>query len=115
MIPNNFSNTKVLWIRTSTSLDTFVGTQWPYANIDCAVTVYADFPPIPVMDEPIDQRFNPRFWAKWFREFLIDLRPKVCQPLCVRLTTYRRNFVNLSRSGPPKIREWKMKNWIQAL
>jgi hypothetical protein len=86
-------------------------TQWP-----SFVTVTYSRPTIPIVQETIDERYNPRYWARWFREFLEALRPVPLKRLSIKASrTFRPFFLSNVRSGPPKIREWKMKNWIQTL
>src|SRR5271170_3637705 len=65
---------------------------------------------------PPDPCKNPKNWALWFREFLMSIIPQreehtVCakEPIRHLRQAYR------CRSGTIPIREWKMKNWIQAL
>lgn len=62
-----------------------------------------------------DDLHNPKFWAKWFREFLCALRPsraesKLAVPQPQWLTVVAR-----CRSAPLQVREWKMKLWKQRL
>src|SRR5271156_2388348 len=66
--------------------------------------------------EPPDPCKDPKNWALWFREFLAQVCPprkevmlRAMEPIRHLRQTYR------CRSGTTPSREWKMKNWIQAL
>ena len=79
---------------------TTVTLQWPYWE--------------PISSEPEldqDQRFNKKFWAQWFREFLFALRPANMEELKVPKPPSLSIEVRC-RSGPI-VREWKLKTWKQ--
>src|SRR5271154_7598766 len=67
------------------------------------------------IEEP-DPRKDPKMWKLWFAEFL----KLVCPPrkeILVRAMepTWLLRHFHRCRSGTIPIREWKMKNWVQAL
>src|SRR5271157_4904141 len=77
---------------------------------------YAYYSMGPSKIEDPDPRKNPKNWALWFREFLTSLFPSRCDEIMnpVKLVQPVR-IIPRCRSGTIPIREWKMKNWIQAL
>lgn len=84
--------------------------QWPHFS----GTLYTYNGPPPT-EEFFDDCTNPKMWAQWFREFLTEhLSRFVKHP--VQFAAFRKLLIRpRCRSGPLRIREWKMKLWIQAL
>lgn len=64
---------------------------------------------------PLEDRKNPKFWAIWFREFLDSLAPRPLEQAMLPANPLPVKPVPHCRSGPLPVREWKMKNWVQAL
>jgi len=75
---------------------------------------YAYYQMGPSKIEDPDPRKNPKNWALWFREFLKLVFPSRREELLLvkRLMPVRIDIH--CRSGTIH-REWKMKNWVQAL
>ena len=72
---------------------------------------------VPATPERPDPRKNPKNWALWFREFLalVCLR---CEQPTIRATRIVYDWLAgqvRCRSGTLPTREWKMKDWVQAL
>ena len=92
-------------------------TQVPTGGWDTYDSVaYAYYSMGPSKVEPLDPRKNPKNWALWFREFLASIFPGLrneavipAEPVLLAV------IVRRCRSGTMPVREWKMKNWIQAL
>jgi len=76
---------------------------------------YAYYRTGPSKIEELDPRKNPKNWALWFREFLKLIFP--VRDLAIRdVTPVAGPPVRIHcRSGTLPVREWKMKNWVQAL
>lgn len=73
----------------------------------------------PAATEIYDERYNPKAWAQWMREFLFELfgeqgrsNDGVERNATVSL---RSPVVVRIRSACLLVREWKMKRWVQAL
>lgn len=83
---------------------------------DEQAVAYAYYRMGPSKTDEVDPRKDPKNWKIWFKEFLMSLFPsrfdeimepaKLIQPV---------RIVPRCRSGTLPIREWKMKNWVQAL
>jgi hypothetical protein len=67
-------------------------------------------------EEPsLDRRKDPKAWALWFREFLKLLYPvRELVEAAIEPEFYAK-LEHRCRAGTLPAREWKMKNWIQAL
>lgn len=61
-----------------------------------------------------EDRWNPKMWAQWFREFLAGHLPQR-QEVVAAVSTSRAVHGACARSRPLRQREWKMKLWKQAL
>ena len=68
-----------------------------------------------------DERTNPKFWARWFREFLFEIYGYVLDALILYIPIGGLGMsTNSSQSRRPRdnpllLREWKFKNWCQGL
>jgi hypothetical protein len=69
----------------------------------------------PSKAEPLDPRKNPKNWALWFREFLALIFPRVRMEVMTPAEPTLPRLAYRCRSGTTPVREWKMKNWVQAL
>jgi hypothetical protein len=76
-----------------------------YANSYCS----------PSKPEPPNPRKDPKNWALWFREFLAEIFPRVRMEILTPAEPILQRLAYRCRSGTIPIREWKMKNWVQAL
>ncbi len=54
-------------------------------------------------------------WALWFREFLSSIFPGICKEIVLPMEPILPSRLVRCRSGTLPVREWKMKNWVQAL
>ena len=78
-------------------------------------TRYNDSYYVPSKPEPPNPRKDPKNWALWFREFLDLIFPRVRMEVLLPAEPILPKLSYRCRSGTIPIREWKMKNWIQAL
>lgn len=79
------------------------------------VTMNVSNGPVPIDKFPIyEDRWNPRMWAQWFREFLAEHLPKR-REVVAAVSTSRAVRGACARSQTLRQREWKMKLWKQAL
>jgi hypothetical protein len=60
----------------------------------------------------LEDRYNPKMWAQWFREFLFAFLPSVTEYLAVPLVRWSQ-VDRRCRSAPVMAREWKLKLWKQ--
>jgi hypothetical protein len=65
--------------------------------------------------EPPNPLKDPKNWALWFREFLALVFPRVRMEVLMPPEPILKRLAYRCRSGTIPIREWKMKNWVQAL
>jgi hypothetical protein len=65
--------------------------------------------------EPPNPRKDPKNWALWFREFLALIYPRVRMEVATPAEPVLPRLAYRCRSGTTPVREWKMKNWVQAL
>lgn len=70
---------------------------------------------LPLKPEPPNPLKDPKNWALWFREFLALIFPRVRMEVLMPPEPILKRLAYRCRSGTIPIREWKMKNWVQAL
>jgi hypothetical protein len=86
----------------------------PYDCTCIAIPLGNFFPSTPEPPSE-DQRHNRKFQALWFREFIDSISAKISPLILPELPVQHVRVVAKSRSAPPAQREWKMKDWKQAL
>ena len=62
-----------------------------------------------------DERMNPKFWARWFREFLFELFSDRKPAIKGRDSVTRRAVSQRARGSTLSTHEWVFKDWCQAL
>jgi hypothetical protein len=67
-------------------------------------------------EEKPDPRKDPKMWKLWFKEFLQEIFGKFPEEIISpKIEFVPTRIFHRCRSGTVPTREWKMKNWIQAL
>lgn len=85
------------------------GAQWPYG----VVTTTAIYTPVALGEN--EARFNPKFWAQWFREFLFELLGQWRGMAAIKERDGVTPRASQHCRSAPMWREWKWKNWCQEL